>query len=91
MITTGSQIRAGRALLRMSRPAFAAAAKLHPCTVQYWERCERIPHGRFREPYAIERMRELFDREGVVTFDTPIPGVGLDPVVRQAAREREAA
>lgn len=77
MITTGSQIRAGRALLGWTQNDLAIAAKLHKNAVAFWERKDRIPAEICREPHACERIRKALERAGVETVSRPTPGVRL--------------
>lgn len=73
-LSSGAQIRAGRALLGWRRIDLAAAAGLHRNAVAYWERRVRLPR---REPFACEKIRAALRAAGVVTVATPAPGVCL--------------
>ena len=79
-ITTGAQIRAARALLGWTRQELAAAARLHPNAVAYWERHAVIPSppdGNL--PFACRRIAHALRRAGVVMVSQPGPGVALKP------------
>lgn len=73
MFSTGSQIRAARALLGWHRDDLAAAAKLHSNSVAYWEAKASIPTC--YEPVGCMMMREALERAGVVPIADPGPGV----------------
>lgn len=75
MITTGAQIRAGRALLGWRQRDLAEAAVLHPKAVAYWERKAAMQTR--REEVGVGRIRRAFKTAGVVTFTSPSPGVRL--------------
>ena len=70
---TGSQIRAARALLGWRREDLATAAQLHPNAVSYWEKRAKLPTR--HEPEACKKMRDAFSCAGVITVNTPAPGV----------------
>ena len=78
MITTGSQIRAARALAGLRRSDLAKAAGLHTNAVSYWERHEHIP--RRSEPWAVAKIREALALHGIAVFTDPSPGVRLAPL-----------
>ena len=73
----GSQIRAARALLGWRRKDLATAANLHPNAVSYWEKRAKLPSR--TEPSACKRMRQALAGAGVVTINSPAPGVCLMP------------
>jgi transcriptional regulator with XRE-family HTH domain len=77
MIETGKQIAAARVLLGWGQQDLADAAKLHRRSIQYWERKERIPHGGYREPHAVKRIRQALSEAGVDVFTRPSIGVRL--------------
>jgi predicted transcriptional regulator len=82
MITTGTQIRAARALLGWRQRDLAKAAGLHQNAIAYWERHQIIPpplpSGRQNsEPVACRRIREVLFEHGVAVFCDPLPGVKL--------------
>lgn len=86
MISTGAQIRAGRALLNLTRRQLARSARLHPNSIKRWEAVLSIPIARccaggisVGEPYAVERIRRALEVHGVETFTQPAPGVRLVP------------
>ena len=70
---TGSQIRAARALLGWRREDLAAAARLHPNAISYWEKRAKLPTR--HEPDACRKMRAALAGVGVITVNTPAPGV----------------
>ena len=73
MITSGAQIRAGRALLRWSQSQLAQAAGIHRNAVFYWERKTAFPAGaQNREPHAVQRMRFALEAAGSVVFPVGI-------------------
>lgn len=72
MITTGAQIRAGRALLGWRQSDLAKAAGLHPKAVAYWERKAAIG---MRAEIGVERIGQAFQAAGVLAFNSPSPGV----------------
>lgn len=72
---TGSQIRAARALLGWRREDLAEAAQVHPNAVSYWEK--RAKHPTRTESMACLRMRQALILAGVITVNTPAPGVCL--------------
>jgi len=75
MISSGAQIRAGRALLGWRQCDLAKAVGLHPKAVAYWER-----KGAMRargEEVGVQRIRRAFEAAGVLTFADPSPGVRL--------------
>jgi DNA-binding XRE family transcriptional regulator len=77
-ITTGAQIRAARALLAWTRQDLAAAARLHPNAVAYWERHAVIPSppdGNL--PFACRHIAHALRLAGVVMVSRPGPGVAL--------------
>jgi len=81
-IVCGSQIRAARALLGLTRAQLARAAGLHPNSVKYWESFHQIPTPRdigsgltVGEPFAVNRIRKTLAHHGVETFSSPSPGV----------------
>ena len=69
----GSQIRAARALLGWRREDLASAAQLHPNAVSYWEKRAKLPPR--TEPDACRKMRAALASAGVITVNTPAPGV----------------
>ena len=73
----GSQIRAARALLGWRREDLATAANLHPNAVSYWEKRAELPSR--TEPSACKRMRQALAGAGIVTVNSPAPGVCLMP------------
>jgi hypothetical protein len=77
MIETGSQIAAARALLGWTQQELALAARLHRRSIQYWERAPVIPHGGFREPIGVGRIRAALIKAGVEVFSRPSVGVRL--------------
>ena len=77
MIVSGNQIRAARALLDWTQAQLAAAAKLHPNAIAYWEGREQIPWGIYRQPWACRRIREALHSAGVDFLPSPIVGVRL--------------
>ena len=66
-------------MLNWTRAELAKAAGLHRNAVAYWERHEKIPTGRYREPIACRRMREALRAAGVDVFTEPAPGVRFVP------------
>lgn len=75
-LSTGAQIRAGRALLGWRRTDLAHAAGLHPNGVKYWERFGRLPRD---EQYGTRKIRDALFAAGVVAVSEPAPGVCLLP------------
>ncbi len=80
MITSGAQIKAGRALLGWRRNDLAKACRLHPQACAYWERAGQIPPPlrsgrRNAEPFGVARIRKAFELAGVELIDQPAPGV----------------
>ena len=75
MITTGSQIRAGRALLGWKQEDLARAADLHVNAVAFWERRGTLPPDKARLSYAIHHIGRAFREAGIETFAEPTPGV----------------
>jgi transcriptional regulator with XRE-family HTH domain len=75
MIATGTQIRAGRALLGWRQSDLAERAGLHPKAVAYWE-AKTAMRGR-REKVGVARIRRAFEAAGVFTFINPSPGERL--------------
>jgi transcriptional regulator with XRE-family HTH domain len=73
-LSTGSQIRAGRALLGWRRTDLATATGLHRNSIARWENCARLPR---QEPFACTKIRAALLSAGVVTIATPAPGVCL--------------
>lgn len=66
MVTTGAQIRAGRALLGWRQSDLAKAAGLHPKAVAYWE-AKTAMRAR-REEVGVARIRAALEAAGVLTF-----------------------
>jgi len=60
MIETGSQIKAGRALLGWSQDALAKAAGLHCNSVKHWEGRKVIGGGA-----AVDAIRKALEGQGV--------------------------
>lgn len=83
MIASGSQVRAARAFLGMSREVLAQIADVNADTVKYWEAKERVPTR--VEPWGIERMRIALEARGVRFTADPAPGVCLSGRNRKAA------
>lgn len=75
-LSTGAQIRAGRALLGWRRADLASAAGLHRNAVAYWERVARLPRS---EQVGCRRIRDALFAAGVVAVNVPAPGVCLIP------------
>ena len=75
-VATGAQIVAARALLDWTQDELAEAAKVHPNTVAYWERCGRIHTGP-GAPVAFTRMRQELLAAGVEITTEPERGVRL--------------
>lgn len=79
-ITSGAQIRAGRALLGATRHELAAATGLHRNAILYWEKHQHIPHPpEYDQPHACKIIAETFRLNGVVMVHEPGPGVALMP------------
>ena len=77
-LTTGAQIRAGRALLGCRRKDLATAAGVHPNAVAYWERRKIIPSPPDGDmPFACRQITEALRVNGVVMVKNPGPGVAL--------------
>ena len=70
---TGSQIRAGRALLKWSAAELATAAGLERSAIHRMERHDGIPAGKAISLYAIE---EALIRAGLVFFNGQYAGDG---------------
>lgn len=68
--TTGSQIRAARALLGWRRSDLATAAGLHRNSVNYWESRNGFPR---HEQVGCRRIRKALREAGVV----PVHGPGV--------------
>lgn len=75
-LSTGAQIRAGRALLGWRVADLASAAGLHRNAVSYWERRAKLPRS---EAVGCKRIRAALFAAGVVTTNVPAPGVFLMP------------
>jgi hypothetical protein len=93
-ISTGAQIRAGRALLDWSQQDLADAAGLNVNSIRYWEWQAECPSGLYREPVACRRIRQVLASAGVKILSDPAPGVQLQgkatikPHQRAPARAR---
>jgi len=70
----GKQLSAGRALISITQEELACAAGLHPNSIRYLERQERITTG-----FSRERVEQAMHQLGVIFFDFPSPGVRLRP------------
>jgi transcriptional regulator with XRE-family HTH domain len=68
-IGSGEQIREARRLLGITQKQLAKAARLHFNSVRYWEKVATIRIYRYREPYAVRKMREAFQTAGIVFLD----------------------
>jgi transcriptional regulator with XRE-family HTH domain len=91
MIKSGSQIRAARALLGLRLDDLAAEASLNRNSVINWEHRETIPTGKFREPWAVQRIREALARRGIEFVSDAALGVQIRKVVAVPQFEAEAA
>ena len=70
----GQQLSAGRALINITQEKLALVAGLHPNSIRYLERQERITTG-----FSRERAEQAMFDLGVVFFYSPSPGVRLRP------------
>jgi transcriptional regulator with XRE-family HTH domain len=70
----GQQLSAGRALIDLTQQELARVAGLHPNSIRYLERQERITTG-----FSRERVEQAMLHLGVIFFDFPSPGVRLRP------------
>lgn len=77
-LSTGAQIRAGRALLGWRVADLASAAGLHRNAVSYWERRAKLPRS---EAVGCKCIRNALFAAGVVAVNMPAPGVCLLPEI----------
>jgi transcriptional regulator with XRE-family HTH domain len=70
----GQQLSAGRALIAVTQEELARAAGLHPNSIRYLERQERIATG-----FSSERVEQAMLELGVIFFYSPSPGLRLRP------------
>jgi hypothetical protein len=70
----GQQLSAGRALIAVTQRELARAAGLHPNSIRYLERQERIATG-----FSSERVEQAMLELGVIFFYSPSPGLRLRP------------
>ena len=74
----GQQLSAGRALVYLTQKELARAAGLHPNSIRYLERQERITTG-----FSRERVEQAMLELGVIFFYSPSPGVRLRPTEKE--------
>jgi len=77
-------------MLGMRLDDLAAEAQLHRNSVTKWEHRETIPTGRYREPWAVERIREAFARRGVEFVSDAALGVQIRSSTPKLAPEGRA-
>jgi hypothetical protein len=77
-LVRGQQLSAGRALINITQQELARAAGLHPNSIRYLERQERITTG-----FSRERVEQAMLELGVIFFYSPSPGVRLRPKERE--------
>jgi hypothetical protein len=70
----GRQLSAGRALIAVTQEELARVAGLHPNSIRYLERQERITTG-----FSRDRVEHAMLELGVIFFYSPSPGVRLRP------------
>jgi transcriptional regulator with XRE-family HTH domain len=70
----GQQLAAGRALINLTQAQLARAAGLHPNSIRYLERQDRITTG-----FSSSRVEQAMLYLGVIFFYSPSPGVRLRP------------
>jgi transcriptional regulator with XRE-family HTH domain len=70
----GQQLSAGRALINVTQKELAGAAGLHPNSIRYLERQDRITTG-----FSSSRVEQAMLELGVIFFISPSPGVRLRP------------
>jgi DNA-binding XRE family transcriptional regulator len=70
----GQQLSAGRALISVTQEELAHVVGLHPNSIRYLERQERITTC-----FSRERVEQAMLHLGVIFFDFPSPGVRLRP------------
>lgn len=79
MLTTGTQIKAARALVGWSQSDLADAAGLHENAVAYWEAKASIKYSRFHSGSGSSRIVRTLASAGVTFIAEPGPGVCLGP------------
>lgn len=86
MIPSGKLISAARLILGWTQADLARAARLHRCTIQYWEKHETITRKQQHQNSGPRRIEEALAQAGITFITEPGPGLCIQPIYPTSTR-----